>query len=489
MKGLTLKYNYNKFLKKVKSSLVKYSQNKEKNTQNFLNKVVFKDNVSGELVKVDYSLKNKYRVDSLYYLNVIQFLNQLTDKECLTPLFITLTSPSQLHIFKKRNDKIVLNENYENYKELCNYENNKDLLELKLFEELRNSVENSYKLLQFESREIIRNYQRTMKTHKNIYYFKMFEYHKSLIPHLHMLVFVKEEIKDKIIKLIEKRMKKNNIKQFDIKELTKENKENGSKYISKYITKTLVSDRIDDMYLLDGWKRKFNIRFFTHSRVGLPRYIFKKLIKYKDLLDVKNKDNFINYYKELTNNTTVFKFNNLTKSDFKQKEENILRNKNINSDFLVFVNSCSYQENDKELEERKNKIFFKLKHFILKHVNQIEDYEKRFFVFRDKINKVFFEEMDFLYENFLKNDFSYDNFFVYNNDFLTKSQYRKMNKTYKDKEQFYNNFVEYFKMLLETFYLKINTIYYLSDYRIYYNDNGKNKLIYDKNEISVYLHC
>ena len=484
-KGTPLnRYNYIKKLKEIKEYYIKYSKNKEKEQKDYLNKRIFKNNVIGELVKVEYNLLKKYRYDSLYYLNVVDYLNELTDKEDLTPVFITLTSPSELHLFKKiNNKKYVLNEKYENIKELkeelkkCKRSGENSFV---ILNELTKSIKKSYKLLQNETREIIRNYQRSSKT-KNIYYFKMFEYHKSFTPHIHLMIFVKEAIKDKLIKLIEKRTKKNNIKQYDIKILNKEEKRNGSKYISKYITKTLLSDNMNDLYFLDGWKRYNKIRFFSFSRIGIPRLVFNKIIKYKDLINIDNKDNFINYFKELTKRTFIKRFNGLDKKEFTILEKEELKNYNIsNGNFLVFLNVDKYEKNRLE-EERKLKIF-KLE-TLFKRIRTIKDLTKRFIVFKIEIENSFFEEVKKYYDMYF--NYNIYNDFIHYLDFVSIEDFNFLSS--ERKESIIISMYRYLKDFIDYLYTDWESVYKILDYKIYFKENGEYKLLYYNKEIEVII--
>jgi len=165
-------YYYNKIIEKVKINYLKLSKIKEKNQNCFLNRFCIVNNVNGNVYEPQINVEKTNYENSLYYLNVINYLNEITDKKNLVPLFVTLTSPSKYHLFKSHKKKIILNKNYENYEYMKKIKNDFH----KIYDELNKSIKKSYKLLQYETREIIRNYQR--KSGKNdIYYFKMFEYH------------------------------------------------------------------------------------------------------------------------------------------------------------------------------------------------------------------------------------------------------------------------------------------------------------------------
>ena len=53
-------------------------------------------------------------------------------------------------------------------------------------------------------------------------------------------------------------------------------------YISKYIKKQFSSNNLDDIYLLDGWKREHKIKLVLTSRTPVPKYIYDQIFRRLD---------------------------------------------------------------------------------------------------------------------------------------------------------------------------------------------------------------
>jgi hypothetical protein len=108
-------------------------------------------------------------------------------------------------------------------------------------------------------------------------YVKVVEVHKTFLPHFHILFYVEKSE----IKIIKKIFDKINIEfslaQSDF-EVIKTNINRASKYILKYVLKSLNSN--EDYYkarLIDGWKRQYKIRMITMSNLDLSLYEFRTI--------------------------------------------------------------------------------------------------------------------------------------------------------------------------------------------------------------------
>ena len=189
-----------------------YSEKKEEKQQEFYNKVYIQNKKTDEI----FTIKKTLRSESQKYKQLISLrvkeLNRITRENNLIPVFITLTNPSKFHPFvsiKNQKNTYKLNKNYE-------------------FDDLKISIDESYKNI----KEIYRELYKNIKTeHKETKFTKIIEPHKSLICHLHRLIFVKKENLESVKRKYLNILKKHNLKscRFEILKKIK-----GSSYITKY---------------------------------------------------------------------------------------------------------------------------------------------------------------------------------------------------------------------------------------------------------------
>ena len=347
-------------VKKSKNFYINYSKSKELTQKNYCKKITSTNLKTGEITTIKYSLVEKLKDD---YLNLVMRTSYLQNEiissdKLFTSFFITLTLPTEYHPFKE--DNKTFNEKYD--KNLSIHLGYKKLIEM--FERLQ-------KDMKFDNK-------------KQIFKFiKVIEYHKSLIPHLHGIIFVPTEMIEKFkqhIKRVfgtnkyiqitknsndnvitQKHFKNNEYVRTTYKNQRNNKEINKVKYIDnenigrseieqindisrvvpyllKYIKKSFNSDNKEDYYLLDGWKRKNKIRVFTMSNVSIPRFIFKKIyqnISQEDKKIIDSKENFnileeienmsdihINYFKtDLENNENVYKRKQFVGKDLKYRVE------------------------------------------------------------------------------------------------------------------------------------------------------------------------
>ncbi len=237
-----------------------------------------------------------------YFNTIIQRLiynKKIAEKENLTPFFITFTLPSEYHPFKTYNKKNLddweLNENFK-------------------FNSIEEAVKEGYLQLNL----IFRYFYTYLKTQnrkyrkqlKNLRYNVFFEYHKSFLPHLHLLIYLPNdaEIEKWLLQAYNRTIEKFGMNPASNKLIKIEDKqENGKKlkkldgavlYISKYISKNLkklfeIPDNLDDLkdiisnrefnnfkvkerelYKYIGWKSYNNIRIFrgNNMKIGIKNY-------------------------------------------------------------------------------------------------------------------------------------------------------------------------------------------------------------------------
>ncbi len=267
----------------LKDSYYKTSLRKELNQQNYLKKYLFSNEKTGECLNINYSFDNNYKKYIKSIEQKIFCIEDLAKEEGLMPIFITFTLPSNFHPFSSIN--------YKNRRLYTSINKNFD------FKSIEESILQGYKFLNNVFRVF---YKRIKNISKKLYYIKVFEIHKTLIPHVHILLYVKDEtiVKkskkknskitnkkssisekvrekfDKIIDEFELNQNDFNLVHFDKKELEKIRFKSGisrpALYLMKYITKSLKTG--SDYYLarlLDGWKRVNKIKIITSSNLDL----------------------------------------------------------------------------------------------------------------------------------------------------------------------------------------------------------------------------
>ena len=242
----------------IKQSLYKYSLFKEKQQSNYLKKQQNLKNVkTGEVLTLQYSFDSKQKE---YVKTIEQKVNALVSlaiTQNLKPIFITLTVPSEFHPFKTiKNGVNVLNKNYK-------------------FIKLDDSIIEAYQKL----KTIYRTFYKRLKNYnKNIYYIKIIEPHKSLIPHMHILLFIEKDQQLNTKNLFLKIYKEYKLQRIDYDEsILNDNLNNAVAYIMKYVLKTLNSDNEFFKRWLDGWRKKYKIRTCEMSNLPISVEVYKKL--------------------------------------------------------------------------------------------------------------------------------------------------------------------------------------------------------------------
>lgn len=241
-----------------KEELYSYSVTLEKKQNNYIKNLQNLKNVkTGEVI----TLQSSYDAKQKAYIKTIEqkvnALVALAKHENLIPLFLTLTLPSKYHPFKTlKNGKIIPNKNYK-------------------FEKLENAIIEGYQ----ELKNIYRTfYKRVKNNSKNLYFIKVTECHKSLIPHMHVMLFVESNQINTTKKLFFKVCKENKLQRVEFDEsLMTENINNAVGYIMKYILKTLNSN--DEFFnrWQDGWRKKHKIRACELSNLPISIEVYKKL--------------------------------------------------------------------------------------------------------------------------------------------------------------------------------------------------------------------
>lgn len=287
----TIKSTNQQLVEKYKRELYFHSLENEKKQNKYIKNLQnLKNTKTGEVIKLqfNYDVKQKEYVKTIE--QKVHALVTLAKIKGLIALFLTLTLPSKFHPFRSlKNGKIIPNKNYK-------------------FEKLEDAIIEGYQ----ELRNIYRIFYKRVKNHSNnIYFIKVIEPHKSLVPHMHVLLFIKPSHISITKKLFFKVCKENKLQRVEFDEsLMTENIENAVGYIMKYILKTINSKDEFFKRWQDGWRKKHKILACQLSNLPISIEIYKKLY-YSLPKDVKktiqkeievNNQSFFEYF---INNTKV----------------------------------------------------------------------------------------------------------------------------------------------------------------------------------------
>ncbi len=227
---------------------------KEIDINNFLNNFIIIEKIGlNDLINISHNEQQYRKDDYLWFLYNQKILeNKILGEGGFSTLFLTLTLPSSFHKYSKTTKK--KNPRY----------NEKD------------SIEEGYKLLNDSFRTIYKNF-RVNRQFKKIYYCKVFEPHSNFTPHLHAILYVKNEHKEALIQHIKNIIKKNGLgKSFDIEEI--QDLAKSSSYLLKYVRKNTNAKAEESFRVFNGWKKAHKIRVFTCSILaGLERFLYKKI--------------------------------------------------------------------------------------------------------------------------------------------------------------------------------------------------------------------
>jgi hypothetical protein len=295
----------------LKQRYYNLSLHKEKKQQSFLHRLNVV-NKMGEFLDLKYSFESQHKSYSKSIEQKVYAIEHLARERGLIPIFITLTLPSAYHPFRSisyKGERLLVKENPD-FK----------------FNSIEESISNGYQELQHIYRVF---YKRIKNDIKDMLYIKVFEAHKTLIPHLHCLLFVKKSD----IKIIREKFD-NIVVEFELEQIDlsldssederfKTNVKRASKYMMKYITKDLSKG--SDMFesrVLDGWKKSNKIRMITMSQLSLSlseyRMIYHNLDKeIKEELLSKAKKQDMSLYTYILKN--MFKLKTLYENGVKVK--------------------------------------------------------------------------------------------------------------------------------------------------------------------------
>lgn len=172
----------------------------------------------------------------------------------LKPVFCTITAPSKYHKCNVNGElKIKPNETAKELTQIFNKFTN-----LRIFQRMKKQLGHG------------------------LIYFRVYEPHKSGVPHLHAMLFVPVDyildIKKKFYDYFTNKVKwGNNRKSLDFKYTWYNSAGGAIAYIMKYVTKTFKNESDKSTQYASYWYIKHNIRRFLCSRTLAPLTIYRKI--------------------------------------------------------------------------------------------------------------------------------------------------------------------------------------------------------------------
>lgn len=394
-------------------------------------------------------------------------------------LFITLTLDSSFHPFKAEELFDIMPESKDSIIDECEITNrmpnwsdfNYD--KFKLFD-LKAKIDSAYK--HFNQKLSTFNTLLRKYTNDNYHFIQVFEPHKSLIPHIHGLLYIPNNVFSKVQQYIHNYFSKH-FGMYDCKRLAVDS-ENGkcANYLLKYLEKTFSAP---DNYLI-GFYAISKMRAFRTSnvqRLGFKlnitdyKMIYKTLNKTKQGNQIKNEllgkavSSKTNLYLELAKDVAII-------SDITKKPDDknfcILKHKNLNTKLL------------KRKNELKNKFAY-IKSTIKENVQTIDriindsinvQIYSEFARYKYASNTIKQQEFKFVCKKFDKNDCVYQDLYYLMDAHNTLEHYKNILQT--DGE-----YKEYIDILNTISSNKSNNIY-----QIFYKD----KLMYNSKDYQFIVH-
>lgn len=182
--------------------------------------------------------------------NRINTLEREATNANLSPVFLTMTLPSEFHEMKTLNGKLVANPKYN-----------------------RTTPKEAVKILTKQFAKLRQDRSLKELTKAQRMYYRVNEPHKDGTPHTHILLFIPKEQIDRV-EIAFKRLFLQVGNKFE------KNIKSASSYIMKYINKTLPMSKEQisesDQYI-NAWYVKHRVNRFCSSRSMAPMYLYRLL--------------------------------------------------------------------------------------------------------------------------------------------------------------------------------------------------------------------
>lgn len=231
-------------------------QLKHKKQKTFLNSTFIYDKISSNYIPLSNITISANHNSNRYYSEIQNRINTLVhsaETKNLTPVFMTITLPSEYHKMKvcKKTKKLIKNPLYNN---TSPRESVKELT--RMFSKLRH--DRSLKELTKDER----------------IYYRVNEPHKDGTPHTHILLYIPKEKVERVVKAFNRLF-------FQKSNKIETNIRNASAYIMKYINKTLPLAKKEMLSekekYLNAWYSKHRIIRFNSSRTLAPLKLYRLL--------------------------------------------------------------------------------------------------------------------------------------------------------------------------------------------------------------------
>lgn len=343
----------------------KLSIEKEQRQKSYLEKLKVFNTTSREYVSIDYDFERKYKEYSRLTQQKISTIEQMANDKGYVSLFITLTLPSRFHPFRS----IA----YKNNKRLYT-QRNKEFA----FDSVNEAIKDGYKFLN----ELFKVFYKRIKnfTKKELFYARSVEFHSSLIPHIHCVLFFPLEKYDEVVGVYKRIIEYYKLDRVDIETVNMRGDINyASRYILKYIVKTLNNNSdYFEARVLDGWKRANKIRLLSHSQISLNQEIYKKiyysltnikknkifskkdykLLKVKEIIDEKVRTQGIPIYYFFQQN--LYLEQKICNADSKCSKTKISKLGNVNSLFHIKLEK-------ERSRDSKGRLTYKIKRLVIRY--------------------------------------------------------------------------------------------------------------------------
>ena len=255
-----------KLYKEIQESIKNYYQisiQKEQKQKGYLKSLKVLNRTTNEFLNLDYDFEKKYKEYARITQQRVSTIEQMARDRGYVSLFITLTLPSRFHPFKSvsyKNERLYTKRNSEF-----------------AFDSVDEAIKSGYQFLNHIYKILYKRVKNFTK--QELLFVKTIEPHTVLIPHLHCLLFFPIEHYDAIKSVYKRVIEHFELQRTDLEQVSiKENISCASRYILKYIVKTL-NDNNDYFFVrfLDGWRRENKVRILSNSQIPLKLEIYKKI--------------------------------------------------------------------------------------------------------------------------------------------------------------------------------------------------------------------
>jgi len=234
----------------------------ENNKRNYLSKCIYHNKIEDTYNQVTYNSNWSFKQDFIYLTQRANKLQYDMLNDGYTPIFITLTLPSEYHKYRKH----ILKKATKNRKE-------KYML-VKNTKYKGHSVNDGYSKLLEQFRYLYAKFKIGRKNIKGIKFIRVIEPHKNTTAHLHAIIYVKTIHLSKYKLFYNRFIERENIKEHKFEVLKRD--KYSIVYLFKYISKTIEGD-----LFVKGWQHLNKINsLYSISNVGINRAMFKILSNY-----------------------------------------------------------------------------------------------------------------------------------------------------------------------------------------------------------------